>query len=243
MTPAWSDLYSEEELRVARAGGYFAPVGMGHRPVVLVIDVTYDFTGDQGDTHFESIAKFRLSCGPAAWTAIPHIQRLLAGARAAGIPVVYCRPNKRLQTVRRPKNSRSIDDTPESRRRGNEFPEEIAPAPGEEVIEKPRPSAFFQTPLLSLLRQLGADHLIVAGISTSGCVRATVFDGFSHDFGITVVEECVFDRFPTSHKANLFDMDSKLADVLPLAEVLSNMDNADPEASAVAVGNAVADES
>ena len=87
------------------------------------------------------------------------------------------------------------------------------------MIEKTKPSVFFGTPLLSHLQTLGVDHLLVAGTTTSGCVRASVYDAFSYNFGITLVEECVFDRFPTSHRVNLWDMDAKFADVVPWAEV------------------------
>jgi nicotinamidase-related amidase len=69
------------------------------------------------------------------------------------------------------------------------------------------------------LTNLGIDTLIVAGESTSGCVRASVVDGASYRLRVTVVEECVFDRHQATHALNLFDMHTKYADVLPLAAV------------------------
>jgi nicotinamidase-related amidase len=204
---------------------------MGERPAVLVIDVTYSFTGDKGDDHLASVAKFPTSCGPAAWRAIPHLQRLLAAARDHGLPVIYTRSLPVPAEVRgqlRPKKSRQAGDTPESRARGNEFPPEIAPHEGDLVVEKTTASAFFQTPLLGHLQMLRADHLIVAGTSTSGCVRASVYDAFAYKFGITVVEECCFDRFPTSHKVNLHDMDAKFADVERLDVVLEQIAKVQP---------------
>ncbi len=121
------------------------------------------------------------------------------------------------------KNSRTRTITAEQHARGNDYPPPVRPLETEVVIEKTKPSAFFGTPLLSYLIQGAVDHVIVAGTTTSGCVRATVLDAFSNNLGVTIPEECVFDRFPTSHAIELFDMDSKYADVLPLAEVLAQL--------------------
>jgi maleamate amidohydrolase len=92
--------------------------------------------------------------------------------------------------------------------------------PGEAVLRKTAPSAFFGTPLMAHLNALGADTLIVCGESTSGCVRASVVEARSYRFRVVVVEECVYDRHEATHAINLFDMHQKYADVLPLAEVL-----------------------
>ena len=87
------------------------------------------------------------------------------------------------------------------------------------VIFKERASGFFGTPLVAHLTQLGCDSLIVCGESTSGCVRASCVDGYSLGYHVSVVEECVFDRSPLSHKVNLFDMHHKYTDVMKLEEV------------------------
>ncbi len=90
------------------------------------------------------------------------------------------------------------------------------------MVTKSKPSAFFGTPLASMLTYLGVDTLVVTGMVTSGCVRATVVDAFSHNYRVVVPIECVADRSATSHQVNLFDMDMKYADVLPLADVLAH---------------------
>ncbi len=100
---------------------------------------------------------------------------------------------------------------------------EVAPRPGEPVIRKAAPSAFFGTPLIALLRQLDVDSVIVVGESTSGCVRATVVDACSYRFDVTVVEECVFDRTESSHAINLFDMAQKYADVRGVEAVVNDL--------------------
>src|SRR6185437_14868867 len=105
--------------------------------------------------------------------------------------------------------------------RANEIVEQIAPHEHDIVIEKTMPSAFFATNLASYLVYLGADTLLVCGTTTSGCVRASVVDGFSRNYRMIVVEEGTFDRGEASHAINLFDMDMKYADVEPLEAALS----------------------
>ena len=102
--------------------------------------------------------------------------------------------------------------------------EELAPAPGELIIRKESASAFFGTPLIAHLTQLGIQTLIVCGESTSGCVRATAVDAYSHGFHVVLVEECCFDRSIISHKVNLFDMHHKYADVMHVDEVVKHLE-------------------
>lgn len=89
----------------------------------------------------------------------------------------------------------------------------------EPLVIKKASSCFFGTPFDTWLRSEGVDTLIVTGCSTSGCVRATCLDAASHGFRVVVPEECVSDRLEVVHRANLFDIDSKYADVLPNREV------------------------
>jgi nicotinamidase-related amidase len=112
------------------------------------------------------------------------------------------------------------------RRRRYDIVEEVAPIEGEVVLRKTGPSAFFGTPLVSLLTQLRVDTILIAGESTSGCVRATVVDGASYRFKMIVAEECVFDRQEATHAMNLFDMDQKYADVIPLEEAIAYLHRA-----------------
>src|SRR3546814_7749009 len=87
--------------------------------------------------------------------------------------------------------------------KGYEFVAEIAPVKGDVLLPKKHPSAFFGTPLVSHLIDLGADALFVTGCTTSGCVRSSVSDAFAFNFKVVVPQECVYDRSPTAHAANL----------------------------------------
>ena len=224
MSPIWDDVISDQDRAVFEAAGYGQRGGFGERPAVLVVDVTHDFCGDRPEPILESIKRFRNSCGEVAWQALPHIRELLEAARAARVPVIYTHAGPRFDSVRTGgwarKNARALAPTEISKAIGNDFPSLVTPAPGDIVIEKDKPSAFFGTPLLSYLIALHVDSLIVTGTTTSGCIRATVLDAFSYNLPLAVVEECTFDRGEVSHKINLFDMHAKYADVVSLAETL-----------------------
>jgi maleamate amidohydrolase len=97
----------------------------------------------------------------------------------------------------------------------------VAPAPGEVVVVKQYASAFFGTSLASTLTALGVDTVVVAGVSTSGCVRATVVDACQHGFVPLVVREAVGDRDPGPHEANLFDLQAKYAEVIGEPEAVA----------------------
>jgi nicotinamidase-related amidase len=86
-------------------------------------------------------------------------------------------------------------------------------------IAKQKPSCFFGTIFMSHLNFFDVDTLILVGCSTSGCLRATAVDAYSYNFKVVIPEECAFDRFECSHAVNLFDLNCKYADVIPVGEV------------------------
>ena len=101
-----------------------------------------------------------------------------------------------------------------------EFCDPAVPLESELVITKQYASAFFGTDLIAVLREKTVDTVILAGCSTSGCIRATAVDAVQHGFRTIVVKECVGDRHPAPHEASLFDIDSKYGDVVEKVEVL-----------------------
>lgn len=227
MSPAeppmsWRDVVPADDLAAFEAAGFGASQPPGTRPALLVVDVTYGFTGEPGRSLLDSIREHRTSCGPAAWAAVAVIARLIAAARAADRPVIYTRG----RPVSDPaalggwatKNRRVAEDIPAGARR-HTIVEELTPAPGELVIEKDKPSGFFGTPLAGHLVSRAVNTLVVTGGTTSGCVRATVVDAFSYNFPVVVPEEAVFDRGTLSHRVSLFDLQAKYAQVMPAASV------------------------
>ena len=107
---------------------------------------------------------------------------------------------------------------------GNDIVAMIAPAPQDIMVRKRKPSGFFGTDLASYLTLLGCDSVVVVGTTTSGCVRATVVDAFSHNYRVALAEEGCFDRSQASHALSLCDMHAKYADVVKTAEVLAFFD-------------------
>lgn len=229
MSRVWERWLSERDREVYDAAGYGQRAGAGTRPALLVVDVTHDFTGDRPEPILESIRRFSNSCGEMAWTAMERIRELLETCRAAGVPVFFSKAPDESSAADRGawawKNARDLEMSELRHRIGNEIPEMIQPLPNETVIQKAKPSVFFGTALVSYLVALGADTLIVAGTTTSGCVRATVVDGFSLNYRIIVAEDAVFDRGELAHAANLFDIQAKYADVMPVAEVIGYIRN------------------
>lgn len=100
---------------------------------------------------------------------------------------------------------------------------ELAPRSDEPVVTKQYASAFFGTSLASLLRAQGVDCVLLAGMSTSGCVRASAVDAMQHGFIPVVVADACGDRHPAPHEANLFDLAAKYADVLTFAQLREQM--------------------
>jgi len=221
----WDDVLTERDKQVFAAAGYGKRQGFGGKPAVIVVDVNYNFVGDVPEPILASIKKYRNSCGEEGWQGVYQISRLLDAARDKKVPIFYSTaPSHRVGLMAgrwHGKNSRGTEDFQSHAQDGNEIVREIAPHEGDIVILKDKPSVFFGTPLMSYLHELQVDTLLVVGTTTSGCVRATVVDAFSYNFKVVVVEECVFDRGQTSHKVNLFDMQAKYADVVPLEAALS----------------------
>ena len=106
----------------------------------------------------------------------------------------------------------------------SDFVPDLMPVKGEIVIRKRLPSAFFGTDLAGMLMAKGVDTLIIAGCTTSGCVRASTLDAMCHGFRPMVVSDCVGDRAEGPHKASLFDLGKKYADVMTRAEAFAQLD-------------------
>lgn len=229
----WEQYWTEQDRAAMAASGYANPVGFGKRPALMIVDVSYNFCGDRPEPLLESIKTWRNSCGTAAWDAIAVIRKLIDAAHDKKVPVFYSTNTRRPDGFDagswRWKNARELDD-PEHEIDGNKIVVDIAPEDRDIVIYKTKPSAFFGTPLLSFLIDLKIDTLVVCGVSTSGCVRATAIDAFSSNFRVQVVEDACFDRSEVSHAVNLGDLNAKYSDVVPSGHVLKVFGELDPTA-------------
>jgi len=200
---------------------------VGPAPALIAIDL-YELAYQGGAKPVAELHRtYPSSCGEYAHEAIAPTRRLFAAARAAGLPVFYSTMDTRVDSL-----PGAITAT--KRRRISLDPSAYAiradfkPQPGDVVITKQRASVFHGTPLAAHLTQLGIRTVIVCGESTSGCVRASAVDAYSHGFHVVLVEECCFDRSLLSHKINLFDLHHKYADVIKIGEVVAHLESDAP---------------
>jgi len=183
---------------------------LGQRPALVLVDMINGFTDP----------RCPLGCECDAVVAVNV--RLLSAFRRQGLPVFFT------SVV-----YYSDDQAPVFRQRlpalnvleaGSDWvavDARLAPLEGEAVVEKQFASGFHGTDLLEHLRAAGADSLVVTGLTTSGCVRATAVDGLQHNFPVFVVSDAVGDRNAEAHVANLHDLHAKYADVLGSDELLA----------------------
>lgn len=207
----------EEELR---SKGFGHGAGVGRRPALVVVDATRGFTEPESPLHCDADA------------AVAAIRRLLDAARAASVPVIYStvvvgEPERKAAAafLRKVPGLLAIGENPHY----VEIDPRIAPREGEPVIAKIFPSVFFGTALPAILTAHRADTVIVTGMSTSGCVRATAVDALQYGHRVAVVPEAVADRDPGAAAASLRDLSLKYADVVPLEETLSYIEGVDDE--------------
>ncbi len=229
----WDKYISDRDREVFEASGFGGKAGFGERPALIVIDVNYAFCGDKREPIMESIKRWKLTCGEAAWDALPVIQKLLDAARAKGLPVIYTtgygrddRWDRGGWTRKNPKGEGIFEEEEEllpTNRDGNDIMDEIAPEPTDIVVLKQKPSAFFEAPTLSYLNLFKADSVILAGTTTSGCVRATAVDAFSQNFYVNLVEDACFDRSDISHAVSCLDLHAKYADVINSDETVAEI--------------------
>lgn len=238
---SWDAYLSPRDLAHLEAG-YLKkePFGFGTNPVTLVIDDYYSVLGLERQPFFESIKKWPSSTGLEGWAAIDKTVELIRASRANDVPVIYVHGmgGGFVPWGRRAKRERLSHLTPEERAMANVIVDEIAPQPGELVIQKAAPSAFWGTPLIFHLNYYGIDTIMACGETTSGCVRASVVDGATNRFAMGVVEECCFDRTEASHYINLFDLNQKYADVVSLDQAIEYFDGIGAKKGLLATANA-----
>ncbi len=188
-------------------------MGLGRAPALLIIDFVHGFTDP---AHFG---------GGNIGEAIVATQSLLALARAKGWPVAHTRvvyaddgSDAGAFAMKVPALLKLTETNPLS-----QIVPELTPTPGEAVFRKKHASAFFGTDLAAWLAFRRIDTLLIAGCTTSGCVRASVIDASAHNVRPIVVTDCVGDRALGPHEANLFDMGQKYADLMSMAELTAEI--------------------
>ena len=217
---SWDGVIGEDEIDRYAKAGFGGEGGIGARPALLIIDVQYRTVGTTSKPYWDAIKEYPTSCGDVGWDAVGNIAKLVALFRQKGFPILYPHVAPKNSATDGGRLAAKIPSIMGIDAKGYEFVEEIAPVKGDVLLPKKHPSAFFGTPLVSHLVDLGVDTLIVTGCTTSGCVRSSVTDAFAYNFKVLVPDDAVYDRSPTSHAVNLWDMNAKYADVYPSTGIL-----------------------
>jgi len=200
---------SQEQTYAAAGFGHAVP--RGSRPAIVVVDFTYGFT----DTHYPTAADMG--------AAMDATRRLTDAARAAGFPVIYTtiayHPGEvdRLPWLKKATGMAALVEGT----RLVQIDARTGIQPGDAIVTKKGASAFFGTSLAALLAGCGVDTVVIAGATTSGCVRASVVDAVQSGFNVLVPADCCADRAQAPHDANLYDMNQKYADVTDSADILA----------------------
>lgn len=200
-----------------RAKGLAGRIGFGRKPAVLVVDFIVGFTDDASPLGSNLDAELEATL------------QLLTAARKRSVPVLFtttaydeCLTSAGLFPLKVPSLKTLIRGS-----RWVEVDPRLGRQPSEQIVEKCYASAFFGTSLASELHAAGIDTVIITGCTTSGCVRATVVDALQNGFRAIVPPECVGDRSPEQHAANLVDIDGKYGDVVRLPEVVDYLGGLD----------------
>lgn len=196
-------------------GAFGAPLGFGQRQALVMIDFAQAYFLPESPLYANQPAVLGVAADLLAW------------ARARQMLVCHTRVEYRPDGLDGGVFFRKIPAL-KAFCTGNplaDFPPPLVPRAEEPVITKQYASAFFGTSLASLLRAQGVDCVLLAGMSTSGCVRASTVDAIQHGFIPVVVSDACGDRHPAPHEANLFDLQAKYADVLPLAQLRARLTN------------------
>lgn len=203
-----------DELTENYKGAFDGSLGFGKAPALILVDFV--------EAYFHEACPLYAGVEDALASAL----RIREAAREALVPVFYS------NVVYEPGGAdggvffRKVPAL-SAFEKGNpmgHWPEGLEPASGEIVISKQYPSAFFGTSLAATLTSNGIDTLIITGLTTSGCIRATCIDTVSNGFIPIVVADACGDRHEGPHKANLFDMNAKYADVLDETSVVEHLE-------------------
>lgn len=226
MSAPWAPAVGTDIERRYAAAGFGKPIGLGERPGLLVIDVQYRTVGNTPKPFDEALQDYSTACGQVGWDAIGNIAVIVALFRERGWPVIYpfVAPKGAHDAGRLGAKVPTIMDIPA---KGYEFIPDIAPTEADLLIPKKHPSAFFGTPLISHLVDLGIDTLVITGCTTSGCVRSSAVDAFAYNFRVLVPHDACYDRAEVIHQVNLFDIGQKYADVMPTEDAITHLRSID----------------
>ena len=198
--------------------GFDGHLPFGDKPALLIVDFAMAYLDPASPLYAD------------AEGALASNVRLLAAARAANVPVIFTKveytpggANGGLFYRKIPALSVFDAGSPLS-----EFPDSLKPKAGEDVVTKQYASAFFDTSLATVLNDKHIDTLLITGVSTSGCVRATALDALQNGFAPFVISDACGDRHTDPHFASLFDLQAKYAEVISEKQAIKSLNGTGP---------------
>ncbi len=203
----------EGDLSANYAGAFGGHLPFGKRPALLIVDFVKAYLEKDSPLYAR------------VEDALASNERLLAAARGARIPVVFTNVEYEPGGADGGVFYRKVPAL-KAFERGSPlgaFPDSLMPGAGELVVTKQYASAFFGTGLAEMLKGLNIDTLLITGLSTSGCVRATALDACQHGFLPFLVREACGDRHPGPHEASLFDLQAKYAEIISEADAVAKL--------------------
>lgn len=202
-----------DDLTLNYRGAFDGRLPFGRTPALLIVDVARAYVEPDSPLYVGNDDALRSN------------ERLIAAARAAGVPVIFTRVAYQPGGVDGGLFYRKVPALKcfEDGHPLGDFPDTVRPLPGDLVVTKQYASSFFGTTLASSLNAMGIDTLLITGYSTSGCVRASALDALQHGFTPFVIRDACGDRHPSPHDANLFDLQAKYAEVIDEGEALRHL--------------------
>jgi len=203
------------ELRALyEAAGFAGRVGWGKSPALLVIDMAGAWANPD-----ELI-------GTDLTDVEENVLKVLKIAREKNLPIIFTTMSwdpslaeiGKVVRMKTPHSERMLHNT-----ENTELKDSMERQPDEPLVVKPRASAFFGTNVEAMLTSAGVDTTIVVGVSTSGCIRGTAESAFNRGYHVVVPLEAVGDRSESAHEANIFDIDARYGDVMPVADVIDHL--------------------
>lgn len=186
--------------------------GMGSHPALIIVDVVVGFTDPT------------CPLGSEADAVVAANTELMVAFHQAGLPVVLTtvvyRSEEQASVFRARVPALNLL-TPDSE--WVKFDPRLPIATSDLQLEKRHASGFHGTDLDNWLKARGVDSLVVTGLTTSGCVRATAVDGLQNNYRVLVPREACGDRDEQAHESNLYDLNAKYADVVSLEDVLASL--------------------
>jgi maleamate amidohydrolase len=221
---AWEFHLTPQDLEVITLAGYGKDVSLGERPVLILVDFQHAYLGDDRPI-LEQLGSWPSAGGAGAWRALRAALPLLHAARSASLPIVFSRiayPAAQEQSnpfVSKRGNSNGFIIG----QKGAELAEELRPEASEYLLTKTAASVFYETALDEIIAKHSADSVVVCGLSTSGCVRATVVDAAARGLRVAVAADASADRITASHELALFDIWLKYGAVRSTKELATQL--------------------